>query len=172
MVYSELVDFIRISPNSMGRGKKVDSIVIHMMSNNQSIESCSAYFAMRSAKASATYVIGSDGRVGLCVDEARRPMTSNNWRVDDRAITIEVANDTGEPEYHVSDKAMEKLIMLCADICKRYGFKLNFTGDTSGNLLMHKWYAWTSCPGPFLESQFPVIAEKVNELLKNEEVCE
>lgn len=163
---SSLVDIIRISPNSMGRGSKVDTIVIHMMSNNQSIEACAAYFAVRKAKASATYVIGSDGRVGLCVDESRRPMTSNSWKVDDKAITIEVANDTGKPDYHVSDKAMEKLILLCADVCKRHGFRLNFTGDMTGNLLMHKWIApGTSCPGPFLESQFPAIADAVNKLL-------
>lgn len=163
---SILVDFIRISPNSVGRGRKIESIVIHMMANDQSIEACAAYFAMRKAKASATYVIGSDGRVGLCVPESRRPMTTGNWNVDDGAITIEVANDTGKPDYHVSDKAMEKLILLCADICKRNKFKLNFTGDVTGNLLMHKWYgSGTSCPGPFLESQFPVIADAVNKLL-------
>lgn len=163
---SILVDFIRISPNSVGRGSKIDTITIHMMGNNQSIESCAAYFAMRKAKASANYVIGSDGRVGLCVPESRRPMTSNNWKNDDRAITIEVANDTGKPDYHVSDVAMEKLIALCADICKRNGIKrLNFTGDVNGNLTMHKWFSGTSCPGPYLESKFPYIADEVNKLL-------
>ena len=167
MSNSSLVDFTRISPNRMGRGSKIEAIVIHCMAVDQSIEACSAYFAMRSAKASANYVIGSDGRVGLCVDESRRSMCSDNWKIDNKSITIEVANDTGHPDYHVSDKAMEKLILLCADICKRNGFKLNFTGDVNGNLLMHKWFKpGKTCPGPFLEGQFPAIADAVNRLLE------
>lgn len=167
---SSLVDHVRISPNSMGRGSKIDTITIHTMANDQSIEACAAYFAMRRSKASANYLIGSDGRVALCVDESRRSQCSNNWQNDDRAITIEVASDTGYPDYHASDKAMEKLILLCVDICKRYGFNLNFTGDKTGNMTMHKWFApGKSCPGPFLESQFPFIAETVNAKLKDEE---
>lgn len=170
MAYSSLVDFIRISPNSNGRLSKIDTITIHCMAVDQSIEACSAYFAMRSAKASANYVIDSDGRVGLCVDESRRSMCSNNWQNDDRAVTIEVANDTGYPEFHVTDKAMEKLILLCADICQRNGIeRLNFTGDTTGNMTLHKWFKpGKTCPGEYLESKHPYIAEQVNERLSAE----
>lgn len=164
---SSLVDFIRISPNSMGRASKIDTITIHCMAVDQSIESCLAYFASRASGSSANYAIGSDGRVGLSVPESRRSKCSKSWKNDDRAVTIEVANDTGYPDYHVSDAAMEKLIMLCVDICKRNGIeRLNFTGDTTGNMTMHKWFdPGKSCPGPFLESKFPYIADEVNKLL-------
>jgi hypothetical protein len=27
---------------------------------------------------------------------------------------------------------------------------------------MHKWFAATACPGPYLESKFPYIAEQIN----------
>ena len=65
---------------------------------------------------------------------------------------------------------MDKLIELCADICKRNGIaKLNYTGDTSGNLTMHKLFASTDCPGAYLESKFPWIAEQVNKKLSGEE---
>ena len=30
---------------------------------------------------------------------------------------------------------------------------------------MHKWFANTACPGPYLESKFPYIAEQVNKRL-------
>ena len=46
---------------------------------------------------------------------------------------------------------------------------LNFTGDKKGNLTMHKWFAATACPGEYLESKFPYIAEEVNKRLKGEE---
>jgi TusA-related sulfurtransferase len=61
---------------------------------------------------------------------------------------------------------LNKLIDLCVDICKRNGITaLNFTGDKNGNLTMHKWFAATSCPGPYLESKFPYIASEVNKKL-------
>ena len=83
MGYSDLVDHIRLSPNSMARGSRIDTITIHMMGNNQSIEACGAYFSMKSAKASSNYGIGSDGRVGLFVDEDRRSQCSHSWQNDD-----------------------------------------------------------------------------------------
>ena len=81
-------------------------------------------------------------------------------------MTIEVANDGKGPEWHVSDKALQKTIELCADICRRNGIeRLNFTGDSSGNLTMHKMFAATTCPGPYLESKLPYIANEVNKRL-------
>ena len=55
---------------------------------------------------------------------------------------------------------------MCVDICQRHGIKqLNFTGDASGNLTMHRYFANTNCPGPYLESKFPWLAEQVNKRL-------
>jgi hypothetical protein len=136
------------------------------MAGNMTVERCGELFGNASRQASSNYGIGSDGRVGLYVDEANRAWTSGNAENDHRAITIEVANDGGSPDWHVSDKALAKLIDLCIDICKRNGIeKLNFTGDKNGNLTMHKWFQATSCPGPYLESKFPYIAEQVNKRL-------
>ena len=108
------------------------------------------------------------------VEEENRSWATCSREIDNRAITIEVANCTGEPNWEVSDKALESLIALCVDICKRYGFKLNYTGDKSGNLHMHKWYAATACPGNYLASKFPYIAQEVNKRIdgKTEETEE
>jgi hypothetical protein len=84
-------------------------------------------------------------------------------------VTIEVANITGAPDWKVSDIALNKTIDLCVDICKRNNIKrLNFTGDKTGNLTMHKWFAATACPGPYLESKFPYIANEVNKRLNSQ----
>ena len=70
-----------------------------------------------------------------------------------------------------ANKALAKLIELCVDICKRNGIKkLNYTGDKSGNLTMHKWFANTDCPGPYLSSKFPYIANEVNKRLNSSAV--
>lgn len=169
MSNSSLVTYTKISPNSSARTSKIDTITIHHMAGDLSIEACGAIFAPRTRYASSNYGVGTDGRIGLYVDESRRAWTSSNWKNDDRAVTIEVANDSKWPDWHVSDKALEATIALCVDICKRNDIpRLNYTGWKDGNLTMHKWFMATLCPGPYLESKFPYIAEEVNRRLNAE----
>lgn len=169
MSNSSLVNYTKLSPNHSGeRRHPIDTITIHHMAGNMSVETCGALFAEAKRQASSNYSVGSDGRVGLYVEEKNRAWTSGNAANDHRAVTIEVANDSGGPDWHVSDKALGKLIELCTDICRRNGIeKLNFTGDTNGNLTMHKYFQPTLCPGPYLESKFPYIADEVNKRLKS-----
>lgn len=167
MSNSKLVNHTNLSPNFSSRnGTKIDTITIHHMAGNLSVETCGRMFADPSAEASSNYGIGTDGRVGLYVDEANRSWCSSNGDNDRRAVTIEVANDQIGGDWHVSDTAMAKLIDLCVDICRRNGIaKLNYTGDTSGNLTMHCWFKATACPGPYLKSKFGYIADEVNKRL-------
>ena len=167
MSNSKLVSYTMISPNSSARTSRIDRITIHHMGSTAlTIEACGAGFARTERMASSNYGVGTDGRIALYVDESRRSWCSSNWKNDDRAVTIEVQNDTKDPDWHVSDKALEATIELCADICRRNGIeKLNYTGDTNGNLTMHKWFAATGCPGPYLSSKFPYIAAEVNKRL-------
>lgn len=167
MSNSKLVIYTKISPNSTNpRNHKIDTITIHHMAGNLSVETCGNVFAPASRQASSNYGIDSDGRVGLYVNEMNRSWCTSSRENDHRAVTIEVANDEIGGNWHVSDKALTTLIDLCVDICQRNGIeKLNYTGDKSGNLTMHKWFANTNCPGPYLESKFPYIAAEVNERL-------
>ena len=166
MGYSNLVDHVKLSPNcTKKRNKKVTDIVIHHMAGNLTVEACGVLFANPNRKASANYGIGTDGRVACYVEEENRAWTTSSPAIDNRAITIEVANCGGAPDWKVSDQALESTIALCVDICKRHGFKLNYTGDKSGNLHMHKWYASTACPGSYLGSKFGYIADEVNKRL-------
>ena len=169
MSNSNLVNYTKLSPNYSTRTAKIDTITIHHMAGNLSVESCGNVFAPTSRQASSNYGVGSDGRVGLYVEEKNRAWTSSNRDNDNRAVTIEVANDGGAPDWHVSNKALQATIDLCVDICKRNGIaRLNYTGDKSGNLTMHKWFASTACPGPYLGGKFPYIAEEVNKRLGSE----
>lgn len=167
MSNSKLATYTKISPNSNNpRNRKITKITIHHMAGDLSVEACGRVFQAKSRKASANYGVGSDGRIALYVEEKNRAWTSSSAANDNRAVTIEVANDGGAPDWHVSDKALEATIKLCVDICQRNGIAaLNYTGDKSGNLTMHKWFKATACPGPYLESKFPYIAEEVNRRL-------
>lgn len=174
MSNSSLVDYTKISPNKSVRQGKISKITIHHMAGNYTVEKCGDIFAPSSRQASSNYGVGTDGRVGLYVPENYRSWASSSPANDHIAVTIEVANDGGE-NWHVSDKALQKTIELCADICKRNDIKkLNFTGDKNGNLTMHKYFAATACPGPYLESKFGYIADEVNKILsgKKEEIPE
>lgn len=167
MSNSSLVNYTKLSPNcNKPRNHKIDTITIHHMAGVMSVEQCGAVFAQSSRQASSNYGIDSNGRVGLYVDEANRSWCSSNAENDNRAITIEVSNDKIGGNWHVSNKALAKLIELCVDICKRNSIKrLNYTGDKTGNLTMHRWFAATACPGEYLASKFSYIAEQVNEKL-------
>lgn len=167
MAYSKLVTHINLSPNCYSpRNNKIDTIVIHHMASVLSVQQCGQVFATSSRQASSNYGIDSNGNVGLYVDESNASWASSNYAVDNRAVTIEVSNDAVGGNWHVSDKALAKLIDLCVDICERNGIKkLNFTGDSRGNLVMHRYYAPTACPGDYLASKFHYIADEVNKRL-------
>ena len=162
---SPLVNYTKISPHrNSPRNNAIKKITIHHMAGNLSVETCGNVF--QSKKASSNYGIGTDGRVGMYVEEKDRSWASSSPENDNQAVTIEVANDQIGGQWHVSDTALANLIDLCVDICKRNGIaKLNFTGNKNGNLTMHKYFAATACPGPYLESKFPYIAAEVNKRL-------
>lgn len=167
MSNSKLVDYICLSHNyTQMSNKQNKKLSIHHMAGNLTVETCGNVFASKERQASSNYGIGSDGRIGLYVDEGNRSWCTSSRDNDKQAVTIEVANDGGAPNWHVSDKALNRLIDLCVDICKRNGIeKLNFTGDKTGNVTLHKWFANTNCPGPYLESKIPYVVQEVNKRL-------
>jgi N-acetyl-anhydromuramyl-L-alanine amidase AmpD/TusA-related sulfurtransferase len=170
MSNSPLVNYTKISPNSSNpRNKPITKITIHHVAGNLTVEQVGNIFATKERKASSNYGVDNHGRVGMYVEEKNRAWTSSSSENDNQAVTIEVANITGAPDWKVSDIALNKTIDLCVDICKRNNIKrLNFTGDKTGNLTMHKWFAATTCPGPYLESKFPYIANEVNKRLNSQ----
>ena len=172
MSNSSLVNYKKISPNSSNPRKgKIKKITIHHVAGNLTVETIGNVFAPASREASSNYGVDNKGRVGMYVEEKNRAWTSSSADNDNQAVTIEVANITGAPDWKVSDIALNKTIDLCVDICKRNNIKrLNFTGGKTGNLTMHKMFANTSCPGPYLESKFPYIAAEVNKRLNSQPV--
>lgn len=167
MSNSSLVFYTKLSPNcDHPRNHAIDKITIHHMAGDLSVETCGNLFANSSYEASSNYGIGSDGRVGLYVDEGDRAWASASPSNDNRAVNIEVANCATGGDWPVSNAAYSKLIDLCVDICQRNGIKaLNYTGDTDGNLTEHRMFVATACPGPYLHERMGRIAAEVNSRL-------
>ena len=86
------------------RDHKIDTITIHHMAGNLTLAGCCS--AVQSRGGSCNYCIDSSGKIGVMVDEQYRSWCSSNRANDMRAVTIEVANDSGDPNWHVSDKAL------------------------------------------------------------------
>lgn len=164
-MHSSLTNKIILSPNHSGqRVCKVSKVTIHHMAGNLSIEQCGAVFQNTARQASSNYGIGSDGRVGCYVDENCRAWTSSsNWN-DQRAITIEVA-DNNLSTWSISDAAYTKLIELCADICRRYGITPSYDGTPNASFTEHRMFAATSCPGPWIHARMPQIVKDVKAMM-------
>lgn len=175
MSYSSLTNkYIPASADNYMRGRggyKVCKITPHHMACQWSAERCAQSFQVSGRMASANYCIGSDGTIVANVDEENRAWTSSNYYNDCQAITIEVANETCAPNWTISTKAWNALVNLCVDICKRYGFRLNYTGNENGSLTEHRMFASTSCPGPFLHDRMPQLALEVNARLDDQTVA-
>ena len=168
MSNSNLVNLISYSPNHSGRRQNpITKIAIHHTAGVLNAATIGNVFKSTSRQASCNYGIGNDNRIVLVVDEANRAWTTSSAWCDNRAVTIEVSNSQSGGNWLVSDRVLNTLIDLVTDICKRNGIKnCTYTGGTDGVLQMHKWYASTSCPGPYLGSKFPYIANEVNKRLK------
>lgn len=166
MSNSPLVSYTKLSPHYRPRTGKICKITIHHAAVvNASLVGLGNGFS-GSRVASANYGVDSQGNIGLYVEEKNRAITSSNTENDNMAVTIEVANCKGEPNWEVSEKALAALINLCVDICKRNDIKeINFTGDKTGNLTQHNYFAATGCPGPYLKSKFSWIANEINKQL-------
>lgn len=173
MSNSPLVSYTKISPNKTSpRNHTIDTITIHCVVGQCSVETLGNIFAPTSRQASSNYGVGVDGRIGMYCEEKDRSWCSSSSSNDNRAITIEVASDTTHP-YAVNDKAYAALIELCADICKRNGIKeLKWKADKSligqvdkQNMTVHRWFANKSCPGDYLYNRHGEIAKLVNERL-------
>lgn len=173
MSNSSLVSYKRLSPNHSGRRThSIDRITPHCVVGQCSVETLGNIFAPTSRQASCNYGIGTDGRVGMYVEEKNRSWCSSSNANDQRAVTIECASDTKHP-YTMNSTVYAALIKLCVDICRRNGKrKLIWLGDKNKTLnyspksdemvlTVHRWFANKSCPGDWLYSRLGDLAAKV-----------
>lgn len=181
---SPLVTYKKISLNKTSpRNHAIDTLTIHCFVGQVTAQKGCEVFQNKSKKASCNYVVGYDGSIGLCVEEKDRSWCSSNRANDMRAITFEVASDTKHP-YAVTDKALNALIDLIVDICKRNGKKkILWFADKNKTLAhspkademvmtVHRWFAAKACPGDYLYNLHNQIAAEVNSRLANTNITD
>ena len=183
MSHSELATYVKYSPNcNKPRNHSIDSIAIHTMAGNLTVETCGEWFANPISKASSNYGIDSEGRIAVYVEEENRSWCTSSKGVDNRAITIEVASTTTSEPYKCTEEAYEALIKLLVDVCQRNNiYELKWKHDAhygvaaakggpvrDQNMFAHRWFnTKKSCPGEYLFRRFDQIAGEVNTRLKS-----
>lgn len=145
-------------------GRKIELISIHHMAGVFTAKRCGEIFQQVGREGSSNYGIGKDADVGLYVDEKDTSWCNTNWDANCKSVTIETSNSSIGGDYPVSDKVLNKLIELVADIAKRNNLGKLVKGK---NLVWHSMYVATTCPGNYLRSKMDYIAEQANKI--NEE---
>lgn len=147
---------------TVGRsGRKIEAITIHHMAGVLTAEQCGAIFQQAGRGGSSHYGIGNDGKIGQYVDESNTAWTNSNWDSNCKSVTIETSNCENGGQWKVSDKALNSLIKLVADIGKRNNLGTLVKGK---NVTWHSMYASTSCPGSYLLSKMDYIVSEANKL--------
>lgn len=184
---SQLVNFELISPNSNIRSGKIKRLTPHCVAGNLAIEAILGLPAFKAyGNASTNYAIGSDSRIGLGVEETNRAWTSSSSINDNQAITFEIANNSGAPDWRMSEKAINSWIDLATDICQFYEFNKVAYKDKPSNIsikdteswintwdpgpdtmliTLHRWFAAKACPGDYFVRQLPWIVKEINKRL-------
>jgi hypothetical protein len=182
--------FERLSPNRTSpRNKMIRRLTPHCVAGNLTIEATLglARFINADSKsgASCNYAIGTDGRIGLGVEETNRAWTSSSANNDHEAITFEIANNGSDPDWRMSDAAINGWLDAAVEMSRFYGFKkvnyLEKPADIASAqvetwiktwakpdemiITLHNWYAAKACPGPYFMRQLPWLVREMNKRL-------
>lgn len=140
-----------------GRQKPIRTISVHHMAGVASAQACANTLNNRGV--SAHYGVGKGGEIASYVEEENTAWSNGNWPSNCETISIETSNSATGGDWPVGDATYNSMVKLVADIAKRNNLgKL----EVGKNLVMHRQYKNTNCPGPFLEARFQDIANQAN----------
>lgn len=142
-------------------GRKIEAITIHHTAGKITARQCGAIFQTVGRNGSSHYGIGYDGEIACYVEEENTAWTNSNWDSNCKSVTIETANNVNGGNWSVSDKSLNSLIRLVADIAKRNNLGTLVKGK---NLTWHSLFANTNCPGEYLLSKLDYIIAEANKI--------
>jgi hypothetical protein len=119
-------------------GHSIDKIVIHhMATTNFSI--VPGIWNANGRAASAHFGV-ADGVVKRYVSEEDTAWHADNWNANLTSIGIEHVNNTGTPDWTLSEATIATSVQLVVDLMKKYKLGLDA-------LVKHSQFAQTQCPG-------------------------
>lgn len=148
-----------------GRNHPITEICIHHTGGVMHAADVGRTWQKPARHGSSHYAVEND-TVMQFVAEKDTAWCNSNWESNSRAVSIEICNESGAPEWRVSEASLNTLIRLVADIAKRNGIKHLERGK---NLTWHSMYTATACPGPYLYGKIGWIEQEANKLIQEEE---
>lgn len=147
-------------------GLKPNKIIPHHHAGNLTVKQFLAIM-QSTRQMSPTVSVHTDGTVYAWVPEEMRPWTTGSYAADQTALTLEIANDQIGGNWHISDKAYNLAVQICAEWCKRYNIVPVWKANRKGTIQMHKEWASTACPGPYLSNKITSgqFAADINKIL-------
>ena len=161
--YSKLINgFVRCKNLFVLREEKISRITPHIADEISTAENIAHKYENDPSLEPYNYYIGFDGDIYGGIPETYVTNVSGYSDNDKEAITILISNSYESVTKPVSDKSIESLVQLCEDICRRYNFHLEYTGNSSGTLTTHDMFKpKVVCPGPFLKGRLHEISCRV-----------
>lgn len=134
--------------------KPLTNIIIH--STVGTVRAAINTFSSPTAKTSAHYIVGNDGKLWAGLEEYNVGYHSGNYEMNQSSIGIENEWYQG---IHPTEQLYATLAKLVADICKFYGL-----GCNRGVIKGHKEITPTSCPN---EIDVDRVVREANIILKS-----
>lgn len=166
-------------PRQTNKTPNMFTIIPHCIAGNPTAEAQAAAFQNPNRGASAHYIIDSWGTIIQGVPEDCRAWTTGGdlnvngltgAQMDHESITFEIGNISREPLWAMSAEAVNSLVLIMVDICRRNNIPcVQWKGDKflaghpeQQNIAAHRWFARKSCPGDFLYNSMGAVADTVN----------
>ncbi len=152
--------------NRSAQGASISEITIHHCAAIMTIEALGQLWQTVGREGSSHYGV-SESKIGQYVRESDVAWCNggknspHGWEANCRAVTIETSNNSGAPNWTVSDTTLDTLIRLVADIARRNSLGRLVKGT---NLTWHSMYAATACPGPYLLGKLQYIVDEANKI--------
>lgn len=123
MTHSSVATGIKLTTDFGARTGPINKFVVHHAATISLAASLNLYMP-GGRLVSPSYAI-KDNQCILVVDEDKRPKTSGSATIDGQAVTVEVCNDGGAPDWAISDASFHTLARLIADVATRYRFPID-----------------------------------------------
>ena len=159
-ITKEIPAYVGNYTKNRARYGKISEITVHHAAGIVSVDALGRLWQKKGRAGSSHYGV-SGAQIGQYVSEDDIAWTNSNWSANCRAVTIEVSNSSGAPNWEVSDTSMQTLVKLVADIARRNGLFPLVVGKT---LTYHSMYTATACPGPYLKSKLQWLCDEANKL--------
>ena len=159
-ITKEVPAYVGNYTKNRARYGKISEITVHHAAGIVSVDALGNLWQTKGRNGSSHYGV-SGTQIGQYVSEDDIAWTNSNWSANCRAVTIEVSNSSGAPNWGVSDTSLQTLVKLVADIARRNGLFPLVVGKT---LTYHSMYTATACPGPYLKSKLQWLCDEANKL--------